>query len=65
METDMLRNVAGQENVFWYARTEFFIGQTENPLEVPGFAMEFRMTGYHWTIRTCFGRDCASTGVSI
>lgn len=52
-------------HMFRYARTEFFSGQTENPLGLPGFAREFRFSGYHWTIRTCFDRDCASTGVSI
>lgn len=61
----MLRIVTGQEHVFRYARTEFSTGQIENPLEVPGFVGEFRIAGYHWTIRTCFGQDCASTGVSI
>lgn len=52
-------------HMFRYARTEFFFGQTENPLGLPGFAREFRFSGYHWIIRTCFGRDYASTGVSI
>ncbi|MFO0976077.1 MAG: hypothetical protein U0996_06735 [Planctomycetaceae bacterium] len=59
----MLRSVTKQEHMFRYARTEFCAGQIENPPEVPGFAMEFRVTGHHWTIRTCFGRDYASAGV--
>ncbi len=43
----MLRIVAEQEHVFRYARTEFFTGQIENPLEVPGFVGEFLIAGYH------------------